>query len=60
MMQFTENMKAQFQLSELEYDNFSVYGTVFSRDGHGICMSQQEKIMETAIFTLGGAEAYAR
>jgi hypothetical protein len=52
MMLFTDYMKAQFQLSELEYDNFCVYGTKFSRDKHGIRMSQRAKIMELQQFPL--------
>jgi hypothetical protein len=52
MVLFTEYMKAQFQLSELEYDNFSVYGTVFSRDRHGVRMNQQEKITELQQYSL--------
>jgi Reverse transcriptase (RNA-dependent DNA polymerase) len=52
MKQFTDYMKAQFELSELEYDNFSVYGTVFSRDEHGIHMSQRKKIIELQQYPL--------
>jgi Reverse transcriptase (RNA-dependent DNA polymerase) len=43
MMLFTDYMKAQFQLSELEYDNFCGYRTKFPRDKHGIRMSQRAK-----------------
>jgi hypothetical protein len=52
MMLFTDYMKAQFQLLELEYDNICVNGTKFSRDKDGIRMSQRATILELQQFPL--------
>jgi hypothetical protein len=43
---FASYMAGCFKLSELDYDNFSVYGTVFRRDKFGIHIEQGSKIKE--------------
>jgi hypothetical protein len=50
MEAFAHYMKSQFQLSELEFDNFSVFGTLFTRNNCGITMSQGDKINELKEF----------
>jgi hypothetical protein len=52
MEAFAHYMKSQFQLSELEFDNFSVFGTRFTRDNRGITMSQGDKINDLKEFSL--------
>jgi hypothetical protein len=52
MKGFTDFMSSQFQLSELEYDDFSVYGTNFCRTSEGICLSEELNITELCAFPL--------
>jgi hypothetical protein len=52
MKGFTDFMSSQFQLSELEYDDFSVYGTKFCRTSEGICLSEELNITELCAFPL--------
>jgi Reverse transcriptase (RNA-dependent DNA polymerase) len=49
---FSAYMSTRFELSELEFDNFSVYGTVFNRDKAGIHIGQCEKITELVEYPL--------
>jgi hypothetical protein len=43
---FAAYASTRFELSELEFYNFSVYRTVFNRDKAGIHIRQREKITE--------------
>jgi Reverse transcriptase (RNA-dependent DNA polymerase) len=52
MKGFTDFMSSQFQLSELEYDDFSVYGFKFCKTSEGIRLSQELKIKELCEFPL--------
>jgi hypothetical protein len=52
MKKFTDYMASRFRLSELEFDNFSVYGTLFSRDGAGFHINEKEKIDELVEYPL--------
>jgi hypothetical protein len=49
---FATYMAQCFRLSELEYDNFTVYGTRFSRDSRGVHIEQITKIQELIEYPL--------
>jgi hypothetical protein len=52
MERFAAYMARCFKLSELEYDNFFVYGTQFSRDPRGVHINQGAKINELIEYPL--------
>jgi Reverse transcriptase (RNA-dependent DNA polymerase) len=49
---FSAYMSTRFELSELDFDNFSVCGTVFRRDRAGIHIGQRENITELVEYPL--------
>jgi hypothetical protein len=52
MKTFESYTRSQFQLSELEYDNFYVNGTLFVRGDDGVRLNQTAKIDEMQEFRL--------
>jgi hypothetical protein len=52
MEAFAAYMARCFRLSELEYDNFAVYGTLFRRGEHSIRINQAAKIQELMEYPL--------
>jgi hypothetical protein len=52
---FADNIDSCFKLSELEFDNFSVYGTVFSRNAAGMHEQQRAKVAELVEYPLAGS-----
>jgi hypothetical protein len=52
METFAHYMKSQFKLAELEFDNFSVFRTRYTRENRGITMSQGDKINDLKVFSL--------
>jgi hypothetical protein len=49
---FESNMESHFTLSELERDNFTVYGTTFSRNNEEIRINQSSKVTELEEYRL--------